>query len=317
MRTPRLIGGLVAAALLVMSMSGMSSARPTLLRSLNWQQNAKEVSSVAFSPDGKNVVTVGDDAQIRVWPIDEERSPRVLGRNATQAQYSPDGRFLAGLIDGKIALFDAATLQDAGRILAPERLERFVWRGVTIAALGSGSAFVIDTESRELLRTFTGASKCIAMDDAAKLCGAFADGMATIWSVASGKLKCTVVAGQTMSIDTPDPKLCTSIAISPDRHFVATADQGGTVILAALPSGETIKKLRVANGVGTVEIVFSPDSRRFAAVTTQGGVKIYDTAFTPLLSLPDSGTCGAFSPDGKLLAVGRDQGVRVWKLDLP
>lgn len=317
MRISRLVRGLLAAALFVVSMSGLSSARPTLLRTLNWQQNAKEVSSVAFSPDGKNVVTVGVDGQIRIWPVDEDRSPRVFAQDATQALYSPDGRFLAGLIKGRITLFDAATLKDVGHVLAPEPLERFAWQAGVIAAVGADSAFVIDVESHELLRTFSGASRCVSMDAAAKLCGAFADGMATVWSVTSGKMKCTVQAGQVMSVQAPDPKVCTAIAISPDKRLIVTADQAGMVMMYALPSGDLIKKLLICNETGTVDVAFTSDSRRFAAIATHGGVKVFDAAFNLLATISDSGTVGAFSPNGKLLAVGRDQGVRIWNLDLP
>ena len=317
MRMSRLVRGLLAVALLVVSMSGQSPAKPTLLRSLDFQPVAKDVASVAFSPDGKIVATVGFDGQIRLWPVADDRSPRVVGHDVKQATFSPDGHMLAGLVDGKISLWDVGTLEDAGRILAPERLERFVWANGILAGVSLANGYVIDTEARQLVRTLSGANQFITMDAAAKLVGSFSDTLATVWSVSSGRLKCTVTAGELKHEHNKDPAVCTAITISPDKRFIATADADGTVILASLPGGEPIKKLRVTKERGTVDVVFSPDSRRFATVPTIGGVQVWDTDFKLVATVQDSGNCGAFSPDGQILAVGRDQGVRLWKLDPP
>lgn len=289
-------------------------AKPTLLRTLDWQEMAQEVRSVSFSADGRFVATVGRDSEIRVWPVDGGPMRRV-GQNVEVARFSPDGRWLAGLVDGRITLWDATSLSETGRVLAPESLERFVWNGPTLAAVGASSAFIIDAEAREVVRTIGGAHGFITTDAASKMVSALADHMATVWSVSSGRMRCTVPAGEIPRDSGREPVACTGIAMSPDKRFLLTADAKGLVILASLPEGEVLKRLLVAKDTGTVDVVFSPDSGSFATVPTHGGVTVWDTAFKPRVHIPDSGNVGAFSPDGKILAVGRDRGVRLWKLD--
>ncbi len=54
-----------------------------------------EVTSAAFSPDGKRVVTVSDDKTARVWAADGSGKPVVLGGHeysVSDAVFSPDGK---------------------------------------------------------------------------------------------------------------------------------------------------------------------------------------------------------------------------------
>jgi WD40 repeat protein len=64
-------------------------------------------------------------------------------------------------------------------------------------------------------------------------------------------------------------------------------------------------------------LAYSPDGRRLASSSRDGGVKVWDPAAgEELLSLTgDAGAyhCVAFSPDGKRLFAGYDGGVRIWE----
>jgi len=81
--------------------------------SLTLRGHNEIVRSAAISPDGKRVVSSGDDATIRIW--DAETGTQLVKRQGQEGDaycvtYSPDGRSIAsGGRDGKVRIWDAAT----------------------------------------------------------------------------------------------------------------------------------------------------------------------------------------------------------------
>ncbi len=75
---------------------------------------AVPLRAAQFSPDGKQVLTAGDDGMIRLW--ESASAKRVLeikaGAPVLAAAYSPDGqRIIAGAANGRAMIFDAASGQ--------------------------------------------------------------------------------------------------------------------------------------------------------------------------------------------------------------
>ena len=74
--------------------------------------HAATVLSVAFSPDGKRIVTGSEDATARIWNAETGAEIAVLrGHNGgLSASFSPDGkRILTAGLDGTARIWDAAT----------------------------------------------------------------------------------------------------------------------------------------------------------------------------------------------------------------
>jgi WD40 repeat protein len=73
------------------------------------------VSTLAWSPDGKQLAVAGDDATIKVWDLNSRKeSVTLYGQNGdiSGVAWSPDGKRLAsGGADGSFLLWDTATWQ--------------------------------------------------------------------------------------------------------------------------------------------------------------------------------------------------------------
>jgi WD40 repeat protein/TPR repeat protein len=67
------------------------------------------VNSLAFSPDGKTLLTGGDDEMVRFWNVEDrgERQPLETGVRVSSVSFSPDGsQILTAGFDGSLRLWD-------------------------------------------------------------------------------------------------------------------------------------------------------------------------------------------------------------------
>jgi WD40 repeat protein len=69
------------------------------------------IASLAFSPDGRRLVTAGDDQALRVWDVDTHRELLTMAEDASAVNFTPDGTgLLTRAPGGSVKLRDGSPL---------------------------------------------------------------------------------------------------------------------------------------------------------------------------------------------------------------
>ncbi len=241
--------------------------------------NHKEtINSIAFSPDGKYLVSGSDDYTMKLWDVSSSRHLSTLSHVTDQFRsqikavtFSPDGQKIvsAGL---HVKIWDTHTLREIATIRHHEWI-------FTVA--------------------FSSDGKYLAMGDTG--------GQITVRNLQTQK-DITQLKGDADSI--------TALKFSPDDRLLASGGLNGSVKLWNLPSWSLIGTLPTSGTV--TELSFSPDSSILASTdyeavnlwTTRTGEQL-----TTLLGHKGWVFTADFSPDGTHLTSGGSDGtLRLWNI---
>jgi WD40 repeat protein len=249
------------------------------------------VWSVCFSPDGRWLVSTHTDGAILVWDVAERQRVANLNEHSGAVYavaYSSDGKRIASTgEDSSIIIWNAATGQKEAVLIGHK-------------SKSNGVAFLPDGE-RVVSCGFQEAS--------------------ILWDIARG------AALQTFVSPRPDMKGSNGFAVSPDGRWVASS-HGVYDIADGRPSCFFIDKIKndnpdddwLAMSSQIYGLAFSNDGRLLAGSTVyQGHIGIVDTENWEVVAhtqSPDSPFISvSFSPDGKYLAAGDDNGkVELWNV---
>jgi WD40 repeat protein/tRNA A-37 threonylcarbamoyl transferase component Bud32 len=205
--------------------------------------------------------------------------PRVGG--TAWMQQSPDGRVLAVPLDEEVALFEAPT-------------------GAHLRSLkGPGGRVVWVTFSRD--------SRLLAATTWNEGMG----GAIRVWDLAAGQ--------ELFTKPQPGPKVSGAAAFSPDGNCLVSEGDERLYVRGAR-SGREIQSVELRPG-GVPSLCFSPDGRHLAVALWHGkGVKVFDWDGEKLgacRALENREAVGAvaYSPDGKFLASGDQNGFTIRNAD--
>lgn len=269
---------------------------PGALARMGSVQLRHEKAYLAFSADGKTLISAGRDATVRFWDMATGRQlrqtrlhlpkPSPRRRDSTIAGLSPDGKVVAAFDEEAFHLYDATTGEKLRRLPAADFAYKssltFSADGKRLAALVSGDKIAI-----------------------------------RLWELPTGKERFHL-------LEKPNEVL--SCILSPDGKLLAfrTADE-----MVHLLDTATGRELAKAPGKGWELwcFAFSPDGKLLAAATNSDGkatVTLWETAglkkratLQPLAlrELAIEAPYLTFSPDGKLLVLGGLEALVIW--DIP
>ena len=255
--------------------------------------------ALAFTPDGKSLISLGNSGMFRVEEITSgvELLHREFPRDGTgpllffprddpgSLLLSPDGKLVAiwtGPITCKLYLWDWQGANEPREVKVPrQRLGHLVFSpdGTALLACGDLEPFVYE------------------------------------WDVATGDLK--------HEIELRDDITPAGLAFTPDGQTIAVSDSGnkrgnkfsGGVLLLERGTGKLVRELPTP-GVQAIHVVFSPDGRWLSA-SGGVGVRVWDWRTGEEVGADSLGhqneiTQIATAPGGLIASASEDHTVRIW-----
>ncbi|CAG8980239.1 hypothetical protein HYALB_00009821 [Hymenoscyphus albidus] len=283
------------------------------------------VTSVAFSPDGKQIVSGSWDHTVRRWDAatGQQLLPALEGHTdaVTSVAFSPDGKqIVSGSRDQTVRRWDAAT----GQQLLPA-LEGHTDAVTSVAFSPDGKQIVSGSRDQTVRRwdAATGQQLLPALEghtdavtsvafspDGKQIVSGSRDQTVRRWDAATGQQLLPALEGHTDAV--------TSVAFSPDGKQIVSGSRDQTVRRWDAATGQQLLPALEGHTDAVTSVAFSPDGKQIVSGSRDQTVRRWDAATGQQL-LPaleghtDIVTSVAFSPDGKQIVSGsRDQTVRRW-----
>ena len=287
------------------------------------EKHDHQLRSVAFSPDGKQVIAGANGSTAEVWSTATGKKLRTLkGHEFTvlDAAFSPDGKRIATVSgDRTLKVWDAITGDLLRTLRGHEHMVRSVAfhpdSGQVVTASEDGTVKVWDIETGSVKATFRGrggpCEHAVFGPLGKTVLSTGRDGQVRLWDPLTGK--------EQGAID-GKAKWITAFAVSPDGTTIASAVEGSYRIhLIATATGEVRHTL--AGHTQLVDsVAYSPDGKYVVSTGWDKSVRVWESASgKELVSFkghPESINAVAVSPDGKRLATAsEDKSIRIWDLD--
>src|SRR5579883_570499 len=277
---------------------------------------------LALSPDGMLLAGIGNPGRnrdsITLWDITTGKQVRELLFEGVQDSvialaFSPDGKQLVSGGGSTLRLFDIVKGKQLRTFGEGERINSvsFSPDGKTVAVARNKEAISLwDVATFKKLRTFgneNGARVAFSHDGKTLAGCGFGFGKAVLWDTATGK-KLRELPGQHYQV--------WDLAFSPDDKTLAVGNLDSQVRLWDVSTGKEISA--VGDHREWVNFLsFIERGRGIASASGEGMVCQWEIATSRLKRrFQEEGThcfCGDLSPDGRILALGDDEGVHLFE----
>ncbi len=256
------------------------------------------VTHIAFSPDGKRLVTASSDHTARVWNLQTKESLVLSGHanRVNTAVFSHDGRFILTASNDQTARLWDLTKGGESRVLRRQTNEPTHLNDVSAAWFSPDGKLIVTT------------SKPVELADSEGKTAA--DYSALVWNGATGAFMAELKGHESW---------INSAAFSPNSKLIVTASNDGTTRVWEATTGKTVKELAAEGNAlfvtnasfdnsGSLILTRSDDGiARVRDVVTGGVLNVYRHKNDALI------TAAVFSPNGQqVLTSGDDLTTLLW-----
>ncbi|MCX5792885.1 MAG: caspase family protein [Elusimicrobia bacterium] len=278
--------------------------------------SARRIRTVAFSPDGKNFINIGEDGLMGFWDLISSKAPEFRKVEKFDA-FSPDQKLYATWFEmqGRGDPVQMARIWDSGTGKELSTIRGFYLTfspdNKRVAVGSYGDSFkkvrIYDAATGALLRALperANLSKMAFSPDNRTLAVCSTDKTLRLWDTVEGKSLREIGRSE---------EFCKALAFSPDGRLLADAGMNELRILDP-STGELVTSAPNGN---TEAVAFSPDSKLMALGDLNSKVALLDSrtgqGVHALAGHSYYVRSVAFSPDGKFLASGSfDARTKLW-----
>jgi WD40 repeat protein len=278
--------------------------------------HSEAVTTVAFSPNGRFVLTGSNDNSARAWDLKSRKEVRrFVGHSLpiTSLAVSPDGRYLVtGSYDKTFILWDFVS----GQLLRRFYGHRDAVQSVAFSPDGSQIVTGSFDHTARIWQVGTGLevaghpglvkSAVYSADGKFVLLTAENETTVVMWEVSTGA-EVRRFEGHTNEIE--------CVAVSPDGRLLATASRDGTARIWELSTGHQLQSFDLGS-VWVRSVAFSPDSKSILTGGAENVVRLWNVSsgkeyrrFT-FQSLGSAAV--SFSHDGRLVIAAFGNGAQLW-----
>ena len=284
--------------------------------------HTSEVYSVAFSPDGRHVVSGAGDSTIKLWNVATGREIRTFSGHSSNVfciAFSPDGRqVISGSYDETIKIWDVTTGREiktightggVGSVAFSPDAKQIISSsfGGTIKIWDAGTS----REIRNLEHTGGVSSIAFSPDGKQIISGSY-DKTIKLWDLSTGR-EIRTFSGHGDVVN--------SVAFSPDGRQILSGSSDKTIKLWDLSTGREIRTFS-GHGDRVSSVVFSPNGRQIISGSSGKTLKLWDLStgreirtFSRHEDDEDSGFINSvmFNSDGSQVISSYGNTIKLWE----